>query len=121
MSLSREPLQRIVVAGAGQVGVLAAIGVKRALPSCEVIVLGLPIDPGALADRAATALPFSNRLHDRLGIAEEEIVSRAQGSHRLITRYFGWGGGQAGAVPYGAMVDASLRTRFAQELSLIHI
>lgn len=115
MSLSREPLQRIVVAGAGQVGVLAAIGVKRALPSCEVIVLGLPIDPGALADRAATALPFSNRLHDRLGIAEEEIVSRAQGSHRLITRYFGWGGGQAGAVPYGAMVDASLRTRFAQE------
>lgn len=116
MSLSREPLQRVVVAGAGQVGVLAAIGVKRALPQAEVIVLGLPIDPGALADRAATALPFSNRLHDRLGIAEDEIVSRAQGSHRLITRYFGWGGGgQTGAVPYGATVDASLRTRFAQE------
>ncbi len=116
MSTPREPLQRVVIAGAGQVGVLAAIGVKRALPAAEVIVLGLPPDPGALADRAATALPFSNRLHDRLGIAEDELVSRAQGSHRLVTRYFGWGGrGQSGAIAYGASIDPALRTRFAQE------
>ena len=116
MSAAREPLQRIVVAGAGQVGVLAAIGLKRALPAAEVVVLGLPPDPGALADRAATALPFTNRLHDRLGIAEEVIVARARGSHRLVTRYFGWGGAeQVGAMPYGADVDPALRTRFAQE------
>lgn len=116
MSKPREPLQRVVVAGAGQVGVLAAIGVKRALPTAEVMVLGLPLDPGALADRAATALPFTNRLHDRLGISEHDIVSRAQGSHRLLTRYLGWGGrGQSGAVSYGANIDPALRTRFAQE------
>ena len=116
MNGAREPLQRIVVAGAGQVGVLAAIGLKRALPAAEVVVLGLPPDPGALADRAATALPFTNRLHDRLGIAEDAIVARAGGSHRLVTRYFGWGGGgQTGAMPYGADVDPALRTRFAQE------
>lgn len=116
MSAAREPLRRVVVAGAGQVGVLTAIGIKRALPSAEVIVLNLPPDPGALADRAATALPFTNRLHDRLGIAEEEIVARAQGSHRLVTRYFGWGeAGQSGAMPYGASIDPALRTRFATE------
>lgn len=116
MSAPREPLQRVVVAGAGQVGVLAAIGLKRALPAAEVIVLGLPADPGALADRAATALPFTNRLHDRLGIDEEDIFARAQGSHRLVTRYLGWGGaGQAGAMPYGADTDPALRTRFAIE------
>lgn len=116
MSAAREPLQRVVVAGAGQVGVLAAIACKRALPAAEVIVLGLPPDPGALADRAATALPFTNKLHDRLGIAEEDIVAGAQGSHRLVTRYFGWGGvGQGGAMPYGAGTDPALRTRFAQE------
>lgn len=116
MSEARNPLQRVVVAGAGQVGVLAAIGLKRALPAAEIIVLGLPPDPGALADNAATALPFTNRLHDRLGIAEQDIVTRAQGSHRLVTRYFGWGeGGQSGAMPYGASVDPALRTRFATE------
>ncbi len=116
MSAPREPIQRVIVAGAGQVGVLAAIGLKRALPAAEVIVLGLPADLGALADRAATALAFTNKLHDRLGIAEEDIVARAQGTHRLVTRYFGWGGpGQSGAMPYGASVDPALRTRFAQE------
>ena len=116
MSAAREPLQRVVVAGAGQVGVLAAIGLKRALPAAEITVLGLPGDPAALADRAATALPFTNKLHDRLGIAEDAIVARAQGSHRLVTRYFGWGeSGQSGAIAYGASVDPALRTRFAQE------
>lgn len=116
MSNPREPLRRIVIAGAGQLGVLAAIGLKRAVPAAEVIVLSLPPDPGALADRAVTALPFTNRLHDRLGIAEDAIIARAQGSHRLVTRYFNWGGrGQGGAVPYGVGADPMLRSRFAIE------
>lgn len=115
MSRPRDPLQRVIVAGAGQVGLLAAIGLKRALPAAEVVALGLPPDPGALADRAATALPFTNRLHDRLGIAEQDIIARACGSHRLVTRYFGWGGPDGAAVPYGASVDPALRTRFAVE------
>ncbi len=116
MSTARAPLQRVVVAGAGQVGVLAAIGIKRALPAAEVIVLGLTPDPGALADRSPTALPFTNRLHDRLGIAEHDILLRAQGSHRLVTRYANWAP-QRGptAVPYGADTDPALRSRFAQE------
>ncbi len=102
MSTAREPLRRVVVVGDGQVGLLAAIAVRRALPDCEVVLAGLPLSPDALADRAATALPFTNRLHERLGIAEEAILLRAGGSHRLVTRLFGWNGaGSQTAVPYG--------------------
>lgn len=116
MSEARTPLGKVLVAGAGQVGVLAAIALKRAVPAAEVIVLGTTPEPGALADRATTALPFANRLHDRLGIAEADIVAQADGSHRLVTRYFGWGGaGQTGTMPYGADIAPALTTRFAQE------
>jgi len=104
------------VCGAGQVGALAAIAIKRALPRSEVLVVGTPPDPEALADRASTALPFTNRLHDRLGIDEERLVREAGASHRLVVRYSGWGGeGQIGAAPYGAAIDPKLRTRFARD------
>ncbi len=121
MSAPREPLRRVVVVGGGQVGVLAAIGVKRALPACQVVVVALPPHPAAFADFAATALPFSNRLHDRLGVSEQSILQQAGGSHRLVTHMIGWGaplpGGQAqhGAMPYGAALEPALLTRFASD------
>ena len=77
MSEPRELPRRIVVAGDGQVGVLAAIALRRALPGSDVIVIGTPPDPAALADRVPTALPFTNKLHDRLGIEEEDLVREA--------------------------------------------
>jgi len=116
VSAARELPRRVVVCGAGQLGALAAIALRRALPQSEVLVVGTPTDPTALADRAPTALPFSNRLHDRLGIAEERLVREAGASHRLVVRYQGWGGaGQAGVAPYGAAIDPRLRTRFARD------
>jgi tryptophan halogenase len=116
MSAARELPRRVVVAGAGQVGALAAIALKRALPQSEVIVVGTPPDPSAFADRAPTALPFTNRLHDRLGIAEDRLVREAGASHRLVVRYRGWGGdGHEGVAPYGAAIDPRLKTRFARD------
>ncbi len=115
MSVPHTPMRRIVVAGGGQLGILAAIGMKRALPRCEVLVIALRPDRAAFADFAGTALPFTNLLHSRLGIDEAAIVQSAGGSHRLVTRYLGWGGaGQIGAMAYGAVVDPSLRTGFAR-------
>ena len=70
MSEARELPQRIVVAGDGPLGVLAAIALRRALPRAEVVVVAIPPDPAAFAERFGTALPFTNRLHDRLGITE---------------------------------------------------
>ena len=116
MSAARELPRRVVVAGAGQVGALAAIALRRALPQSEVLVVGTPPDPAALADRAPTALPFTNRLHDRLGVAEERLVREAGASHRLVVRFRGWGGeGHEGAAPYGGAIDPRLKTRFARD------
>lgn len=115
MSEARELPRRVVVAGDGQLGVLAAIALKRSLPACDVLVIGAPPDPAAMADRMPTALPFTNKLHDRLGIDEERLVREAGASHRLVVRYRGWGGmGQEGNAPYGAATDPRLRTGFAR-------
>ena len=115
MSEPRELPRRVIVAGDGQLGVLAAIALRRALPHSEVLVVGGALDPAALADHAPTALPFTNRLHDRLGIEEERLVREAGASHRLVVRYRGWGGeGHEGAAPYGAAIDPKFKTGFAR-------
>lgn len=116
MSDARELPRKIVVAGDGQVGIVAAIALRRALPSSEVTVIGTPFDPASLADHAASALPFTNRFHDQLGISEELLIRRTGASHRLVTRYLGFGGpGHVGVVPYGSPADPALKTAFARE------
>lgn len=122
MSAPREPLRRVVVIGGGQVGVLSAIAVRRALPACEVVVVGTPVSPAAFADGAPTAMPFTNKLHDRLGIAEADIVTRAGGSYRLVTRYAGWDvAGHGGVVAYGEALDPALKTAFARDWGKVRL
>ena len=121
MSTAREPLQSVVVVGAGQVGAVAALALKRALPHAAVTIVGIPPDRAAWADRIGTALPFTQRLHERLGIAEEAILGRAFGSHRLALHCIGWGERRADGsqqhelAPYGDVADPALHTRFARE------
>jgi len=116
MSEPRELPERVIVAGDGPLGVLAAILLRRALPATEVLVLAIPTEASAFAERIGTALPFTNRLHDRAGLAEEDLVRRAGASHRLVMRYFGGGGPQQhGAAGYGAAIDPAMTTAFAKE------
>jgi tryptophan halogenase len=116
VSEPRELPARIVVAGDGPLGVLTAIALRRALPRTEVIVLAIPPDPAAFAERIGTALPFTNRLHDRLGIEEEDLVRQAGASHRLVVRYFGGAGPEwHGAAGYGEAIDPAMKTAFARE------
>lgn len=122
MSTPREPMRRVVVAGGGQLGVLAAIALRRALPATEVVVIGTPPSPAAFADTSATAMPFTNKLHDRLGIAEDRIVTLAGGSYRLVTRYAGWDGeGPGGVVAYGEALDPALKTAFARDWGAVRL
>lgn len=122
MSNPREPLRRVIVAGGGQLGILAAIAVRRALPACEVVVIGTPPSPAAFADTSPTAMPFTNKLHDRLGIDEEQIVTRAGGSYRLVTRYAGWdASGEGGVVAYGEALDPALKTAFARDWGRVRL
>jgi tryptophan 7-halogenase len=86
----RELPQAVLIMGDGQLGILAAIALKRALPSSAVTVVPCERNPAIFADHIGTAFPFTNRLHDRLGIDELELVKKAGASHRLVTRYIGW-------------------------------
>jgi tryptophan halogenase len=116
MSEPRELLGRIVVAGDGPLGVLAAVALRQALPHTQVIVVAIPPDPAAFAERTGTALPFTNRLHDRFGIDEEMLIRRAGASHRLVMRYVGGGApAQYGTGGYGAAIDPAMKTAFARE------
>jgi len=122
VSTPRDPLRRIVVAGGGQLGVLAAIALRRALPGCDVVVVGGEASPAAFADTSPTAMPFTNKLHDRLGIAEEDIVTKAGGSYRLVTRYAGWDAeGRGGVVAYGEALDPALKTAFARDWGRVRL
>lgn len=122
MSQPRSPLRRVVVAGDGQLGILAAIAVRRALPACEVVVIGTPPSPAAFADTSVSAMPFTNKLHDRLGVDEAAIVTRAGGSYRLVTRYAGWDArGQGGVVAYGETLDPALKTAFARDWGKVRL
>ena len=116
MSDARELPRRIVIGGDGLVAIIAAIALRRALPSCDITVIGTPFDSGAVADHAASALPFTNRFHDQLGISEDALIRRCGGSHRLVTRYFDFGGpGHIGVAPYGGPADPALKSAFARD------
>lgn len=91
-SQPREMPGAIVIVGDGQLGVLTAIALRRALPTTTITVIPCQPAPSAFADRIGTAMPFTNRLHDQLGIDEMDLVRKAGASHRLVTRYRGWGG-----------------------------
>ncbi|WP_285713314.1 tryptophan 7-halogenase [Erythrobacter oryzae] len=122
MSAAREPMRRVLVAGGGQLGILAAIALRRALPACEVVVVGGDPGPASFADASPTAMPFTNKLHDRLGIEEAAIVTRAGGSYRLVTRLSGWdAGGAGGVVAYGEVLDPALKTAFARDWGKVRL
>lgn len=98
----RELPRDVLIMGDGQLGVLVAIALKRALPTSIVTVVPGPLNPGSFADHIGTALPFTNRLHDRLGIEEFDLIQKAGASHRLVTRYREWAGvGQETLCGYG--------------------
>ena len=106
---SGREIAAVAVVGGGQLALLAATALARALPHCIITQIPAPVDPAALADTAHTTLPTLARLHRRIGLTERMLLDRADSSHRLATRYEGWrGDGTAFCVGYGAAADPAL-------------
>ena len=91
MSASQErAIRSVCVAGAGLVGLSAAIAFARALPAVRVTVLELPEDPAALADRLPGTLPNIHRFHAAIGLEEAELVRDGAALHRIGTGFENW-------------------------------
>lgn len=98
MSVAAErAIRTIAVAGAGIVGLSAAIAFARALPRTKVTIVALPPDPSALADRIPASLPTIHRFHAAIGLDELELVRTGAAVHRLGTLFEGW---SADGVPW---------------------
>lgn len=89
-SEARAALNAIVVVGDGQVGLAAAIALRRALPRAAVTVVRCQPDPSAIADRSMTSLPRTDAFHERIGLEEDGFIMHAGASHRLGVRFLNW-------------------------------
>jgi tryptophan halogenase len=85
-----DSIRSVVIAGAGVVGLSAALGFARALPGAAVTVIGGPLAPGALADRLPAMLPATLPVLDRMGVTEADLVRAGGATHRLADRFSGW-------------------------------
>lgn len=80
----------ITVAGAGIVGLSAALAFAQALPRARVQLLDLEPDPAALADRMPGTLPAIRHFHRLIGLGEAELLREAGATHRIGTRFENW-------------------------------
>ncbi|GAA4763462.1 tryptophan 7-halogenase [Stakelama sediminis] len=106
--MTASTLSRIAVVGGGQVALLAATALARALPNAQITLVRTTLSPAALADLSPGALPVLRRLHQRIGIDEAMLLHRAGATHRLATSFNGWrpDGGQF-LIGYGAADDGA--------------
>ena len=87
MTAGDRAIRSVVVAGAGIVGLSAAIAFARALPRVEVTVLETPPDPADPTELLATTLPTVHRFHAAIGLDELALVAGGIALHRLGTRF----------------------------------
>lgn len=83
-------IRSICIAGAGPVGLGAALAFARALPMARVTLIDCGADPAALADRLCAALPASRAFHAAVGISERDLVAAGAATPCLGTRFSGW-------------------------------
>ncbi|BBD96748.1 hypothetical protein SAMIE_1002490 [Sphingobium amiense] len=80
-----------MVLGAGPVGLLAAIALRRALPVATIHLIDTGHAGGTLADSFPLAYPPALAVLDRLGLGEDMLVRECGATHKLADRFHGWG------------------------------
>lgn len=83
-------LRSVAVAGAGIVGLSAALAFARALPWARTELVEIAPDPAALAERMPGTLPPVGRFHAAIGLDELDLVRRGIAVHRIGTRFEHW-------------------------------
>lgn len=90
MSAEARAIRSVCVAGAGIVGLSAAIAFARALPEVAVSIVETPADPAALADLMPGSLPAIHLFHAAIGLDELELVRTGVATHLLGARFDHW-------------------------------
>jgi tryptophan 7-halogenase len=90
MSAPARAIRSICIAGAGPVGLGAALAFARALPMARVTLIDCGADPAALADRLCATLPVSRAFHAAMGIGERDLIAAGAATPCLGTRFSGW-------------------------------
>ncbi len=93
MTEGARAIRSVCIAGAGPVGLGAALAFARALPMVRVTLIDCGTDPAALADRLCTTLPVSRAFHAAVGIGERDLVAAGAATPCLGTRFSGWSAG----------------------------
>ena len=118
MSTPRDPCRRIAVVGGGAVGLLAATALRQAMPVTQIMLVGQQPSPASFSDFAPTSLSHARALHALIGMDESELLLKAGGSHRLVTRYRGWSASDAeGTMAYGERETGRMPASLAQILA----
>lgn len=106
----------IVVVGGGQVALLAATALKRALPHRAIALVRTEVDRAAFADLAHTTMPSLSLLHKRIGLTEASLLRRCGATHWLGTRYSADAPGRTSfVIGHGAACGDSRPAGHAQE------
>lgn len=93
MTAAARAIRSVCIAGAGPVGLGAALAFARALPMARVTLVDCGADPAALADRLCATLPVSRAFHAATGIGERDLVAAGAATPCLGTRFSGWSAG----------------------------
>lgn len=85
-----QPIRKIVIAGGGTAGWLAAAMLSHHLPQdqCSIELVDSP-DVGAIGVGESTVPPFVG-LINRLGIDEQDFMNTTQATYKLGIRFTGW-------------------------------
>jgi tryptophan halogenase len=89
--LSADRIQSIAIVGGGAAAWLAAATLARRLRTdfCDIRVIDTAQEPGAALSEVA--LPSFHRLNSLLGIDENDLIRKTQGTFRLGAQFADWG------------------------------
>jgi tryptophan halogenase len=98
-----DPIQSVLVLGGGSAGLLAAITLKRKLPTLDVTVLYSP-EIGVIGVGEGTTNYVPEHLHGYLGVPMGEFFAEAQPSWKLGVRFL-WGPRREFYYPFALTAD----------------